>query len=573
MKKRWDVIPQLAKEDKQHAKRLASQLNCPLVIAELLYHRHLLDTPEIDNFFHPTMEMLHDPFLFKDMERAVERILTAVDKGEKITIYGDYDVDGTTATAVLCLGLRQINANVDYMIPHRMLDGYGLSISALAQLQQNGTALIITVDCGIISFDEVNAINEMGMQVIITDHHNPKNELPPAYAIINPKMENSGYPFSDLAGVGVAYKLLMAIYQKLGIDTPENRMKYLDLVAIGTVADIVSLTDENRAIAHFGLKHLEQKHNVGMKELMEVIGFAHKTIDTNDIIFNLAPRINVAGRMGSAMRAVDLMTSSDPAYCRQLAETFDSENTQRQQIDLKTYSEACELVDKKYKDIKETFAIVIASDEWHQGILGIISSKLIERYYRPTIIISNHAGIGNGSGRSVDEFDLYAAIEYSADLLDSYGGHKYAVGLTILPEYLELFENKINDYFRQFIDLQTLIPPLKIDKMIEIYQINQNFMDWLYQFAPFGVNNQVPVFYTEHVKTQGYPYLVGKNHLKLKVNKDGCELDLIGYNLGDYLSFIKKDSYLDIAYTLDLVNWQGKTFIQGSLKDLKIVNM
>jgi len=573
MKKRWDVTPSLSKEGKQLAKQIARELGCPLVIAELLYHRNLLNANQIETFFHPSLDMLHDPFLFADMERAVQRIIQAINTKEKISIYGDYDVDGTTATAVLCLGLRHLNANVDYLIPHRMIDGYGLSLNSLQQLQQSGTSLIITVDCGIIAYDEVNAINEMGMQVIITDHHNPKNELPAAYAIINPKLEGCGYPFSDLAGVGVAYKLLMALYEYLGIDTPENRIKYLDLVAIGTIADIVSLTDENRVITHFGLKHLEEKKNLGLKALMEIAGIANKTLDANDIIFSLGPRINVAGRMGSAMRAVELMTTSDPTSCQQLAEIFNSENILRQQMDMKTYSEACEIVEKKYKNFDETFAIVISSDEWHQGIIGIISSKLIEKYYRPTILISNHQGVGNGSGRSIDDFDLYKAIEYSADLLDSYGGHKYAVGLTILPEYLELFEVKINDFFRQHIDQKLMIPPLKIDKKIEIYEITKNMMDWLYLFSPFGASNQVPVFYTEQVKVQGYPYPVGKNHLKLKVNKDGCELDLIGYNLGDYLSLIKKDSYLDIAYTLELSNWQEKTFIQGNLKDLKIKNL
>jgi single-stranded-DNA-specific exonuclease len=570
MKKRWEITPPLTKDERHTAKLLAGELKCPLVISEFLFKKEFLDNERIEQYFQPSLQMLHDPFLLRDMDKAVSRIINAIETGEKITIYGDYDVDGTTAVAVLYLGLKKLNAIIDFFIPHRTDDGYGLSISVLEQLHDKGTSLIVTVDCGTIAIDAVRAINEMGMQIIVTDHHNFKSELPEAFAIINPKLENEYYPFHDLAGVGVAYKLLMAIYERLGIASEENTLRYLDLVAVGTIADIVSLTDENRVIASIGLQQLALRKNIGLNALFEIAGIVSKPPDANDIIFSIAPRINAAGRMGSAMRAVELLISKNPDTCRELTEIIERENSLRQQIDTKTFSEACEMIDIKYKNISEIYCIVVSSEDWHQGVIGIIASKLIEKYYRPTIMISTHEGVGSGSGRSISDFDLFKALHDVSDVLESFGGHKYAVGLTILPEYIDIFEEKLSAYIKENIDTKHLSPPLKIDKKLEIYEITPMLMDWLDRFAPFGTNNPIPVFYTQRVMVQGYPYLVGKNHLKLKITKDGCELDLIGFNLGDYLSLIKNNCYLDIVYTLERVHWQGNTFIQGNLKDLHL---
>ena len=571
MQKRWDIDVELQPDEKQKVKDLASNLKCPYVIAELLYKNNLTDETVLNNYFNPSISMLHDPFLFEDMGKAVNRVLQAIDIGEKITIYGDYDVDGTTATALLYLGLKELNAVVDYYIPHRMTDGYGLSIHSLDALHNSGTSLIITVDCGIIATEEIEAIRKMGMDIIITDHHNSKSNLPSAYAIINPKLETCKYPFKDLAGVGVAYKLLMAIYSTLGLLNEETITKYLDLVALGTIADIVPLVQENRVFATIGLSHLSLLKNQGIKSLMSISGITNKQPDANDIVFGLAPRINAAGRMGSAMRAVELLISNDRKQSHELAEIIERENSLRQQIDYKTFDEACDIISKKYKNLNETYCIVISSDNWHPGVIGIVASKLIEKYYRPTIMISSNEGIGSGSGRSVSNLDLFKALENSEELLVSFGGHKYAVGLTILPEYIDTFENRLSKYIQNNIDLSTLKPSIKINKKIELYEITFKLMDWLAKFAPYGVNNSMPVFYTEHVMVQGYPYNVGKNHLKLKVKKDGCDLDLIGFNLGDYLPMLKNNSKLNIAYTLELVTWQGKTNIQGNLKDLVIL--
>ena len=573
MQKKWEIEKSLSRDEKQTVKQLASELKCPFIIAELLYRREMMSADELKSYFYPDLKMLHDPFLFLDMDKAVKRIISAIDAGEKITIYGDYDVDGTTSTALLFLGLKKLNAVVEYYIPHRMIDGYGLSINGLEHLRDNGTSLIISVDCGIIALEEIEAINAMGMQIIVTDHHNLKQVIPAAYAVINPKIENCNYPFKELAGVGVAYKLLMATYMHLGVYCEEKSLEYMDLVAVGTIADIVSLTGENRVFATIGLNRLADKKNIGLNALMNIAGIMNKAPDANGIVFALAPRINAAGRMGSAMRAVELLITTDEAKSHELAEIIERENSLRQQIDHKTFDEACEIISKKYKNMSETSCMVVSSDSWHPGVIGIVASKLVEKYYRPAIMISYNEGIGSGSGRSISEFDLFAALEECEDLLESYGGHKYAIGLTILPEYIDTFENKLARHIRKTIDIQELKPALKIDKKLELYEITYKLMDWLNRFAPFGQDNPIPVFYTERVMVQGYPYTVGKNHLKIKVTKDGCELDLIGFNLGDYLPLLKNNCYLDIAYTLELVTWLGNTNIQGNLKDLHLYDV
>ena len=571
MHKKWEIDLSLDPQEKQTVNHLAAEFKCPFIIAELLYKKSITDREKLDNFLNPCISSLHDPFLFKDMHKAINRIVRALDSGEKITIYGDYDVDGTTATALLYLGLKDIGATVDYYIPHRMIDGYGLSINCLKHLQKNGTTFIITVDCGTIAIEEILAINKMGIDIIITDHHNSKTMLPTAYAVINPKIENDSYPYKDLAGVGVAYKLLMGIYQYLGKQSKENTLKYLDLVALGTIADIVPLTEENRVFSTIGLAHLNQRKNVGLKALMKFAGFEHKETDSNDIIYGIAPRINAAGRMNSAMRAVELLVSDEKSKSEELAELIEKDNSARQQIDQKTFDEACDVINKKYKNMEDTFCIVISSDHWHPGVIGIVASKLNEKYYRPTIMIAHHEGVGSGSGRGIANFDLFKAIENCEDLLVTFGGHKYAVGLTILPEYIDAFENKLSEYIKNTIDIKVLKPPLRINKKIELYEISYKLMEWLGKFAPFGVGNLTPVFYTEQVIVKGYPYNVGKNHLKMKVVKDGCELDLIGFHHGDFLPLLKSNSRLNIAYTLEVVTWMGTASIQGNLKDIQLI--
>ena len=570
MEKQWVLPEPLTPEDKQQVESLAGELKCPEIIAELLYRKNLKTVDQVTDFFHPHLSQQHDPFLFPDMEKAVQRILAAISGGEKITIYGDYDVDGTTATTLLYLGLKRVGADIDFYIPHRMIDGYGLSLSSLDQIKANGTTLIISVDCGVNALEEIEAINAMGMEIIITDHHNPKEELPKAAAIINPKLPGSPYPFPHLAGVGVAYKLLMAVYERLGITSAENTLKYMDLVAVGTIADIVSLTDENRVFASIGLQHLIAKKNLGLNALISISGMDQKTLDTTDIVFGIAPRINAAGRMGSASVAVELLISRDEVQSNELAEIIERQNSLRQQEDQKTFHEACDIIEKKYKDINAASCLVISSDDWHPGVIGIVASKLVEKYYRPVVMISFKEGFGSGSGRSVEDFDLFAALRAAGDNLHSFGGHKYAVGFTIYQEYIDRFENELTRYVSEHLQLEQIRTPLFVNFELELYDINDILMEWIERFAPFGPDNNRPVLLTRDVCVASYPYNVGRNHLKLKVVKDGVVLDLIGYNMGDYLTLLKKNSLIDIAYTLEYNRFGSRTSIQGKLRDIHL---
>ena len=571
MNKNWLIPAPPGKELLSDIEKLGMELKLPRLVAELLYRKGIKTSSEAQEFFNPSMENLYDPFLFPDMEKAVQRILKAIDNKEKITIYGDYDVDGTTATALLYLGLKRIGANIDFYIPHRMIDGYGLSLTSLDTLRENGSSLIISVDCGVNAIEEINAINSMGMEIIITDHHNPKDELPPAFAIINPKLVGMKYPYEHLAGVGVAYKLLIAIYMKLGIDTAENKLKYMDLVAAGTIADIVPLNSENRIFASIGLQHLIEKKNLGLNALIQISGLNQKNLDTSDIVFGIAPRINAAGRMGSASVSVELLISTDEAKSMELAEIIEHQNSLRQQEDQKTFQEACEIIEKKYKDMQQTSCMVISSDDWHPGVIGIVASKLVEKYYRPVIMISFKDGFGSGSGRSVADFDLFEALKQTEHNLHSFGGHKYAVGLTVYQEYLDRFENELTRYVADHLRLEQIQPPLQIDAEIELYDINTMLLDALDLFAPYGPDNTRPVFMTKNVTIASYPYNVGRNHLKLKVVKDGINFDLIGYNMGDYLPLLRKAGKLNIAYTLEYNRFGNNVTIQGKLRDLQIM--
>ena len=570
MEKEWITPPGLSAEEKQLVSELSDSLKSPPIVSELLFRQGLKTEQEIRDFFTPSLYHQHDPFLFEDMDKAVTRIVQAIERHEKITIYGDYDVDGTTATALLLLGLRKLGAEIDFYIPHRMIDGYGLSLGSLDQLKESGSSLIISVDCGVNALEEITAINAMGMEIIITDHHNPKEELPKALAIINPKLPGTRYPYPHLAGVGVAFKLLMAIYQRMGYQNVETTLKYMDLVAVGTIADIVPLTGENRVFASIGLQHLIDKKNLGLNALVSISGMNHKTLDTNDIVFGIAPRINAAGRMGSAALAVELLISCEEAQSDELAEVIERQNSLRQQLDQRTFHEACEIIEKKYKDLANTPCMVISSDDWHPGVIGIVASKLVEKYYRPVIMISFKEGFGSGSGRSMGDFDLFSALKHTEHNLHSFGGHKYAVGLTIYQEYIDRFENELTRYVSDTLRTEQIKPPLQIDHELELYDINDFFLDWIERFAPFGPDNNRPVFATRGVCVASYPYNVGRNHLKLKVMKDGMSLDLIGYNLGDYLSLLKKNSIVDIAYTLEYNRFGNKTSIQGKLRDIHV---
>ncbi|MDP8227035.1 MAG: single-stranded-DNA-specific exonuclease RecJ [Candidatus Celaenobacter polaris] len=567
MRKKW--IREALDVDQEVLDELVEKLSCPPVIAKLLA-LHGIDTPEkAETFFNPSIEDMHDPFLFKDMDKAVERIIHAIEQKEKIIIYGDYDVDGTTATSILLMGLHELGANVGFYIPNRMIEGYGLSFTGNKAIESMQAQLVITVDCGINAVDEIADLNTCGIDVIVTDHHTPKKILPDAHAIIDSKLKYSTYPYIELSGAGIALKVLTALFMKIGKDGHEAVERYCDLAGLGTIADIVPLTGENRIIARLGIKRLQQRKNMGINYLLNLSGLKQVVLKSSDIVFKLAPRINAAGRMGSADRAVELMTATTPEIAKQLALSIDSENFKRQKIDQDTFKTACDMIEAKYPDMNNTYFIVLAAEEWHPGVIGIVASKVVEKYNRPTILITLSEGEGSGSGRSIQNFNIFDCLTHFEDYLISFGGHKYAAGLTILPEYIDILDEKLNEYAREILSEEEIQPQISVVDELNFQQIDDELIKWLKMFAPFGPKNMNPIFMSSNVMVVGYPYTVGMNHLKIKALQNEKILDLIGFNMGDLVPFLKKGSHIDIAYSLEENNWQNISKIQGKLKDIR----
>jgi len=567
MRKKW--IREALDVDQEVLDELVEKLSCPPVIAKLLA-LHCIDTPEkAETFFNPSIEDMHDPFLFKDMDKAVERIIRAIEQKEKIIIYGDYDVDGTTATSILLMGLHELDANVGFYIPNRMIEGYGLSFTGNKAIESMQAQLVITVDCGINAVDEIADLNTCGIDVIVTDHHTPKKILPDAHAIIDSKLKYSTYPYIELSGAGIALKVLTALFMKIGKDGHEAVERYCDLAGLGTIADIVPLTGENRIIARLGIERLQQRKNMGINYLLNLSGLKQVVLKSSDIVFKLAPRINAAGRMGSADRAVELMTATTPEIAKQLALSIDSENFKRQKIDQDTFKTACDMIEAKYPDMNNTYFIVLAAEEWHPGVIGIVASKVVEKYNRPTILITLSEGEGSGSGRSIQNFNIFDCLTHFEDYLISFGGHKYAAGLTILPEYIDILDEKLNEYAREILSEEEIQPQISVVDELNFQQIDDELIKWLKMFAPFGPNNMNPIFMSSNVMVVGYPYTVGMNHLKIKALQNEKTLDLIGFNMGDLVPFLKKGSHIDIAYSLEENNWQNISKIQGKLKDIR----
>ena len=566
MKKNWIFQDDGINENKIN--ELQQSLSCPPKIAKLLLIKGISTQQEAENFFHPDEKNLHDPFLFSDMKKSVERIIQAIQNQDKIVIFGDYDVDGTSATAILLIGLRKLNANVDFYIPNRMVEGYGLSAIGNEKIKKKNARLVITVDCGINAVKEVQELNQAKIDVIVTDHHTPKKNLPEAFAIINPKLKNSKYPYPNLSGAGIAFKLLEGIYSQID-DENINISNFWDFAGLGTIADIVPLTGENRILASLGIKKLSERKNLGLKILMDLAGLKTRQLKSTDVVFKIAPRINAAGRMGSADRAVNLMISSVPEEAQFLAETIHKENQKRQQIDQRIFKEACYMIESKYPDLGNTYFIVLKSEDWHPGIIGIVASKIVEKYNRPTILITFSKGEGSGSGRSIKGFNIFECLLKFKEYLINFGGHKYAAGLSILPEYIDIFEEKINEFAKEKLSSKDICPQISIAEELQLQEIDNEFMSWLKKFAPFGPENMSPIFVSKNVMVVGYPYVVGTNHIKIKTEQNGSTLELIGFNMGELSPFLKKGTYIDIAYSLEENEWKNVVKIQGKLKDIR----
>jgi len=552
--------------DREAAGRIARQAGISAFLAQILAARGLKDAEEVKRFLNPSIDGLHDPFLMKDMDKAVLRISEAVKNGERIIIYGDYDVDGITGTSVLYSFLRRLGADAGYYIPDRLDEGYGLSVGALEGIISGGAKLVITVDCGITALEEAGYAVENGAGLIITDHHEPKENLPEAHAVVNPLRPDCGYPFKELAGVGVVYKLVHAMCKKLGLGEIYN--DYLDLVALGTVADVVPLTGENRIIVKNGIPKIENTGNLGLKTLAGSCGIAGKPVTTWVIGFVIAPRINAAGRVGDAGRGVKLFTTQSREEADAIAAQLNDENRFRQETELEIYRQAVDSVDSTV-DLEREKVIVIEGNDWHQGIIGIVASRITEKYYRPCILISTADGIGKGSGRSIEGFNLFKALEHCGSLLDRYGGHELAAGLSLRQENIDEFRRMINRYADSAMKKSGLIQKVRIDARLHGGDVSVDSARQLELLAPFGIGNPTPVFAYEGLKVVESRAVGDNRHLKLKLEDNGNVMDAIAFNMGNLAGEFENSDVLDAACSLEINAWNGIEKVQLNIRDIR----
>ncbi|MFZ1519653.1 MAG: single-stranded-DNA-specific exonuclease RecJ [Ignavibacteriaceae bacterium] len=566
--KRWKIREV---EDDNSLKSLSDSLNISEVLAKLLFIREIKTFSQAKYFFRPSIESLHDPYLMNGMEVAAKRVISALTENQPICIYGDYDVDGTCSTALLYMFLKELGANVDFYIPRRLNEGYGLSKDGIDAIKINNDAkLLITVDCGITAIEETAYANDLGMDVIICDHHQPKDELPNALAVLDPLKPNCDYPFNYLSGAGVAFKLAQGIAEKIG--RREMPLKYLDLVALAGAADIVPLMDENRILVREGLDLVNNNPRPGIQALIESSGLQPGNLNSGQVVFTIAPRINAVGRLGDAKRAVELLITKSIDEARTMAKVLETENYERRKIDVGTFDNALKLVESSI-DLENDLAIVLHQEEWHPGVIGIVASRLVEKYYRPTIMLTTIDGIAKGSARSINNFNIYEALQKCEHLLIHFGGHQAAAGLAVELDKVQDFKDKFNQIVKESITGSDLFPEIIIDSKIKLSEITPKFLRILDQFAPFGPENMRPVFLTEGVELSNSPRLVGNNHLIACFKQNGNDkiFDSIGFNMREYLDLLSdKKVKVDIVYTIDKTVRDGRSYPQLRLKDLRI---
>ena len=561
---RWTLRP---KPEQEKVAQLAASLKVSYLVAQLLAQRGVHTYEEAKKFFRPQLSDLHDPFLMQDMKVAVDRVQMAMDNQENILVFGDYDVDGTTAVALLSSYLLEEYSNVATYIPDRYKEGYGVSKMGIDFAEDNGFSLIIALDCGVKALEEVAYAAEKGIDFIICDHHRPGAELPKAVAILDPKREDCAYPYKELSGCGVGFKLVQALASKRG-KTIDDLMPYLDLVATAIGADIVPITGENRVLAYHGLQIINTAPRVGFKAIIDQVKKPQLTI--TDVVFIIAPRINAAGRMEHGQHAVNLLTETNKRQAEQFATAIEKYNFDRRSLDQEITQEA--LAQIKENREEERFTSVVYDQKWHKGVIGIVASRLTETYYRPTLVFTKSGDKLAASARSVSGFDVYNALDSCSEHIEQFGGHKYAAGLTLLEEQYGAFKTQFEKVVSETIDPKLLTPELVIDSEIELSQITPKLMRIIKQMAPFGPGNRAPVFFTENVRDTGYAKGVGEDgkHLKLTVAQNGSQpIGGIGFNLGNALETVKSPSGFDIAFTLDENEWNGQVSLQLKLKDLK----
>ena len=568
MEKRWVVKE---KGDTAVVRQLAGALGVSESLANLMAQRNISSADEAKSFFNPSLDYLHDPFLMKDMNVAVDRISTAVKKNERILVYGDYDVDGTTAVALMYSFLKDQYSNVEYYIPDRYKEGYGVSFQGLDFAYQNNCKLVITLDCGIKAVEKVKYARTKGLDVIICDHHYPGVEIPKALAVLDPKQPSCSYPYKELSGCGVGFKLIHAYSRVHGI--PFSKIShYLDLVAVSIASDIVPITGENRVLAYFGLKRLNESPRTGLREIIRESEVT-KALTIEDVVFKIGPRINAAGRMETGSKAVDLLVSNDSRLATGISREINNFNIERRSVDRIITTEAMRMIAEDQRTVNSR-TTVLYNPTWKKGVIGIVASRLIETYYRPTVILTESNGFATGSARSVQGYDLYQAIEACSDLLESFGGHMYAAGLTLKKENIKPFMERFEQYVNSTITEEQLVPRIFIDTELSFSEINDEFFKTMSQFQPFGPENMSPVFVSRNVFDTGSGRMVGSSgeHLKLDLCQESTgqkSFSAIAFSQANHFEYIRGGNQFDICYSLEMNEFRGNRNLQLNIRDIK----
>ncbi len=559
MNKKWQIY----QTNEEQIEELKSKYGLNELLATILSNRNITEEEQIRLFLNPTRKDFYDPYLITDMEIAVERIIKAIENKEKVTIYGDYDVDGITSITVLKSFLKEIGLETSVYIPNRLDEGYGLNKNAIDKIAKDGCNLMITVDCGISGIEEIEYANSLGIETIVTDHHEPGNELPNAVAVIDNKRKDSKYPFRELAGVGVVFKLTQGLAKRLNLKE-EAYLKYLDIVCVGTISDIVPLVDENRVIAKLGLMLVKQTKNIGLRSIINSSGYTK--IDSNTISFGVAPRINACGRMGKAKEALDLLLSTDIQEVNELTQKLNDHNKERQETEKAIFENAVEKIEKE--KLNENKAIIVGGENWHHGVIGIVSSKITDMYFKPSILLSfEEDGIGKGSGRSIPGFDLHEALMQCLDTIEKFGGHSMAVGITVKKENLEEFTKEFEQIATEN-NIDKIIPIINIDAKINLNEIDKEMVESIKQLEPFGEANKMPIFAFKNLKIDSIRALSGGKHLKLTLKNNNNIINAIGFNIGHLAEEYLIGDKVDVAGVLEINTFGGVDNLQINIKDI-----